>query len=111
MAPVSSSAAATSSGALAVIVDEAVYDVDFDAEVQPQLTSHQNGVVDLEADMSALRNFLNQPDVPAIVRCDDLAGRLAISQERVSVAMARLAEDRDRFTPLRGDAYMVRRGH
>lgn len=100
-----------SSAAQAVIVDESVYDVDFDAEVQPQLTGYQGGATSLEADMNTLRAFLNQPDVPAIVRCDDLAGRLSMSQERVSLAMARLAEDRERFTPLRGDAYMVRRGH
>ena len=92
-----------------VIVDESVYDVDFDTEVQPQLGAAQVSQDSLEADMAKLRSYLAQPDVPAIVRCDDLAARLQISQERVSSAMYRLSEDRERYTPLRGDAYMVRR--
>lgn len=92
-----------------VIVDESVYDVDFDTEVQPQLAGTQAGGSSLESDMARLQGFLRQPDVPAIVRCDDLAERLQMSEERVSNAMVRLAEDRERFTPLRGDAYMVRR--
>ena len=92
-----------------VIVDESVYDVDFDTEVQPHLLATEDGVPTLESDMAKLRSYLHQPDMPAIVRCDDLAERLQMSQERVSSAMVRLAEDRDRYTPLRGDAYMVRR--
>lgn len=92
-----------------VIVDESVYDVDFDTEVQPLLLASDDGVPTLESDMAQLRRYLHQPDVPAIVRCDDLAARLQMSQERVSSAMLRLAEDRERYTPLRGDAYMVRR--
>ncbi len=92
-----------------VIVDESVYDVDFDTEVQPHLLAAEDGVPTLESDMAKLRNYLHQPDMPAIVRCDDLAERLQMSQERVASAMVRLAEDRERYTPLRGDAYMVRR--
>lgn len=92
-----------------VIVDESVYDVDFDTEVQPHLLAPQDGVVSLETDMANLRRYLSQPDVPAIVRCDDLAERLQMSQERVNNAMLRLSEDREQYTPLRGDAYMVRR--
>ncbi len=92
-----------------VIVDESVYDVDFDTEVQPQLTATEGPQDSLEADMAKLRSYLAQPGVPAIVRCDDLAARLHISQERVASAMYRLSEDRERYTPLRGDAYMVRR--
>ena len=92
-----------------MIVDESVYDVDFDTDVQPLLLASDDGVPTLESDMAQLRRYLHQPDVPAIVRFDDLAARLQMSQERVSSAMLRLAEDRERYTPLRGDAYMVRR--
>jgi len=92
----------------AVIVDESVYDVDFDTEVQPHLRTTDEAH-SVESDMAELRAYLHQPDVPAIVRCEDLAEKLGISHERVSSAMLRLAEDRERYTPLRGDAYMVRR--
>ncbi len=92
----------------AVIVDESVYDVDFDTDVQPHLQGAQEAD-GIEADMAKVSQYLHQPDVPAIVRCEDLAERLQMSQERVSSAMSRLAEDRERYTPLRGDAYMVRR--
>jgi hypothetical protein len=92
-----------------IIVDESVYDVDFDTEVQPHLLVADDGVHSLESDMAQLRQYLGQPNVPAIVRCDDLAVRLSMSLERVSNAMLRLSEDRDLYTPLRGDAYMVRR--
>lgn len=91
-----------------VIVDESVYDVDFDTDVQPHLAS-TGAVSSVESDMATLQEYLDRPDVPAIVRCDELAERLSMSHERVSQAMIRLSEDRERFTPLRGDAYMVRR--
>lgn len=91
-----------------VIVDESVYDVDFETDVAPHL-ANQAEPGSLEDDMARLQVYFGQPDVPAIVRCDDLAEKLQMSEERVSTAMFRLAEDRERFTPLRGDAYMVRR--
>lgn len=91
-----------------VIVDESVYDVDFETDVAPHLAD-QAEPGSLEDDMARLQVYFGRPDVPAIVRCDDLAEKLQMSQERVSSAMFRLAEDRERFTPLRGDAYMVRR--
>lgn len=109
-AQVSAQAAApTAAPQKRVIVDESVYDVDFETAVADREAADQAGASSLEADIAALRAFFERPDVPAIVRCDYLAEQLSVSQERVSRAMARLAEDRDRFTPLRGDAYMVRR--
>ena len=93
-----------------LIVDESVYDVDFETAVEEPRAAVVEAPGSIEDDMKALHALLAQPDVPAIVKCDDLAARLRISPQRVSRAMQRLAEDRDRFTPLRGDAYMVRKG-
>ncbi len=98
------------SGQQLLIVDESVYDVDFETAAPPQTALKEEPMGSIEDDMAALNALLRQPDIPAIVRCDDLAARLRISPERVSRAMLRLSEDRERFTPLRGDAYMVRRG-
>lgn len=63
----------------------------------------------LKADIQLLEQHLAQPETAAIVRCEELAKRLGIEYQRVSRAFQRMAEDRDRYTPLRGDAYMVRR--
>ncbi len=74
-------------------------------------SSPQDGkrVDTLSGDMELLEQYLAQPETAAIVRCEDLAHHLSIDYERVARALKRMAEDRDRYTPLRGDAYMVRR--
>ncbi len=103
------SSGSSSASQLRVIVDESVYDVDFDTEVEHAQKADPANMSTLETDMARLNGYFEMPDVPAIVRCDDLAERLSISLDRVTRAMTRLSEDRERFTPLRGDAYMVRR--
>lgn len=87
-----------------VLIDDSVLGMEF-----PTAGEHSGERSGIEADMAALLAYFNEPEVPAIVRCDELGERLAMDTERVKAAMERLAEDRDRFTPLRGDAYMIRR--
>lgn len=98
-----------------VIVDDAVYELEYDTAVLVSGAEDEVGAADtgatLEGDIAILKGYFERPDVPAIVRCDDLAVRLSMDRERVVHAMSRLAEDRERFTALRGDAFMIRRPH
>ncbi len=82
--------------------------VENQAEV-PTEASRPPGGETLQDDIRLLEQYLAQPETAAIVRCEELAKRLGIEHQRVSRAFQRMAEDRDRYTPLRGDAYMVRR--
>lgn len=92
-----------------VLIDDAVLEMEMGGVSVGVLSESPANSGSLEDDMAALLGYFAEPDVPAIVRCDELAQRLNVEVERVERAMERLAEDRDRFTPLRGGAYMVRR--
>lgn len=62
----------------------------------------------VEDDVAFLEGYLLRPGTPAIVRSLDLAERLGISPERVTRAMERLSEQRERFSRIQHGAYMVR---
>lgn len=63
----------------------------------------------LDADVAAVAGYLARPDIPAIVRAERVAETLAMSVARADAALDRIAEDSERLSRIRAQAYMVRR--
>ena len=60
-------------------------------------------------DAGAVERYLTRPDVPAIVRSENVADAIGVTLDRVERVLMRIAEDRERVTRIRPGAYMVRR--
>lgn len=79
------------------------------AEAERPKEAAPGSAPDLDADLKVVSEFVNRPDVPAIVRSDAVAERLGLTAERCERALERLSEDRDRISLIRKGAYMIRR--
>ncbi len=60
-------------------------------------------------DMAAVRSYLSDPEVPAIVRTERVAEALAISVPRAEQALDRVSEESEQLSRIRPGAYMLRR--
>lgn len=76
----------------------------------PNSDASSVGLVDgLEHDLDLIRELLERPNAPAIVRSDTVAEQLGLTPDRSERALERLSEERERISRIRKGAYMIRR--